>query len=268
MSGSARYGVLSDVHANLAALQAALRVLAAERVERYLSLGDVVGYGPWPRECVELLNSLGAIAVAGNHERMLLGLLDDSRASSSARLSLAWTRDVLGAEHRKGLAELPMVSATDEIVLAHGSLDEVDEYVRSERRARELLDRLSDEHPGAQVLLLGHTHEAWAFSRSRGTLLRGRAGRVVLQPGEQVLLNPGSVGQSRDHKAHVRFLLLDLCARRADFRSLPYDLRACRRELERHSLPSDWCFAPPSVRARLRNVAKELLRGRESSRVS
>jgi predicted phosphodiesterase len=259
MSG-ARYGVLSDVHGNLQALGVAVRALESAGVDRFVCLGDVVGYGPHPGECIELISDLDPVVVAGNHEQMALGLLDDSAASVSARASIRWTRSVLSDRQREILAGWPLVARTDGLVLSHGSLDRVDEYVRSEVRADQLLDQMAVDHPDASVLLLGHTHAAWAYSRRSGALLRARPGTVAVDAEDRVLLNPGSVGQSRDHRAHVRFLVLDTRAGTAQFYSLPYDVQGCRRALRERGLPPDWCYHAPPLAARLRGRAADALR--------
>lgn len=255
-----RYGVVTDVHGNLYALQTALEHLRAAGAERLLCLGDVIGYGPHPSECLELLGSFDPTCVAGNHEQMALGRLSSAGSTETARRSLEWTRTQLTPAAQSVLERWPLVTTAPGVVLAHGSPGRVDEYVRSDSRARELLDQLSSEHPPARVLLLGHTHEAWAFSRVHGTQLRARPGRVSLEQRDLQLLNPGSVGQSRDRHPHARFLLLDLAEGVADFRSVPYDVAACRRALKDRGLPPDWCHVVPPLHERFRGMVGDALR--------
>lgn len=255
-----RYGVISDVHGNLPALRVALDRLQAAGMDRLLCLGDVIGYGPYPVECTTLVASYDPVAVAGNHERVALGLLSDESCSSAARESLRWTTAVLTAEARARLAQWPLVATEPGLLLAHGSPQRVDEYVRTEARAGELLSELAAQRPTARVLLLGHTHQAWAFSAQRGTVLRERPGRVALDPAGPMLLNPGSVGQSRDRRAHVRCLTLDLDEATAEFHSVPYDVEECRRALRSHGLPPEWCHVVPPPLERLRGVVGDALR--------
>lgn len=255
-----RYGVVSDVHGNLPALEVALAQLQAAGMDRLLCLGDVIGYGPYPVECTELVALFNPVAVAGNHEQVALGLLSDQGCSPAARDSLAWTGSVLTADARARLAQRPLVASAYGVVLAHGSPERVDEYVRAEPRASELLGQLRTSHPTARALLLGHTHEAWAFSMRRGTVLRERPGRVELDPAEPMLLNPGSVGQSRDRHAHARCLTLDLAEGTAEFHSLPYDIDRCRRALVDRGLPPEWCHVAPPRRERLRGAVGDALR--------
>jgi predicted phosphodiesterase len=254
---SMRYGVLSDVHGNLHALHAVLDVLLREDIDAYLCLGDTVGYGPFPNECVAVVAGLGATTVAGNHDLIALGLLSDARCTPLARDSLRWTRGVLNEHARSYLAGLPIRAGAPGVVLAHGSPDDPQEYVRSATRADELLDQLSNPGAGCDLLLLGHTHEPWAHARHDGTLLRGAAGTVALRRGEAHLLNPGSVGQSRDQLPRARFLVLDIDKRLACFRAIRYDVSGCRAALRRAGLPDrSHHIRPPRFERLRRQLAR------------
>lgn len=242
-----RLGIISDVHGNLHALEAALAGLAREAIDGYLCAGDLVGYGPFPNECVELVSGLPALCVAGNHDLMALGSLDDEDAGGLARSTLYWTKQVLTDHTRGYLAELPRVLETDAVVMAHGSLDDPRTYVTSERQAREELERLAEARPAARLLILGHTHRPAVYEGRRGALLRGRSGWVDLDPEKRYMLNPGSVGQARERHPVARFMVLDLERGRAELRSLDYDVERCRESLRRRGLPEDACHRPPSV---------------------
>jgi predicted phosphodiesterase len=238
-----RYGVLSDIHANLHALQAAVQALEREGVDAYLCGGDLVGYGPFPNECVEFVAGLGALSVAGNHDLIALGQLPDTRCGALARRTLAWTRQVLVEESRSYLGALPLRAAVADVVIAHGSLADPEEYTTRPDQAVAQLSQLEAEAPTARILVLGHTHRAHAFdgdARSlsiRGPLLLSTSGRYVL--------TPGSVGQSRERVARARFVLLDTGERRATFYAIPYDVGGCRQALARQGLPDNACHQPP-----------------------
>lgn len=215
-----RFAVLSDVHANLPALQAVLGHVADEDVSQVLCLGDLVGYGVWPDECVALLRQVQARCVVGNHDLMAVGALGRERCSSLAGRTLDWTAEVLQPATREYLAGLPRTLVLDGVLLAHGSPTDPEEYVTTGHRARELLAAASQP-----VLLLGHTHHQWAVDATGRSLLRRRTGEVAL-PSGRVLLNPGSVGQSRDRDTLARYLVLDTSARRAWFRAVGYQVEA------------------------------------------
>jgi len=260
-----RYGVLADIHGNLHALEATLRALRRERVDGYLVAGDLVGYGPFPNECVDLIRELGAVCVAGNHDLIAVGRLSDRRCIRIARESLAWTRLALREDTQAYLETLPLrAEAEGGVVIAHGSLDDPEQYVTRPEQRDEQLGRLKAEHPDARVLLLGHTHRARAWNERRGAL--SARGRAPIALGTQAwLLNPGAVGQSRELRALARFLVLDLARGQATFHAIRYDHGGCRRALRRRGLPPHaYHLRPSPVRALSRRV-RRVLRGRASS---
>jgi predicted phosphodiesterase len=241
-----RLGVISDVHANLHALDAVLDFLSTQELDGYLCAGDLVGYGPFPNECAGRVLALPGLCVAGNHDLIALGRLGDERCAPLARASLRWTRTALDDEARAMLAGLPLGAEQHGVVLRHGSVADPTEYVLTADRAQACLDELSGVVPGANVLVLGHTHRPMAVGRRRGLLLHEAAGEVALQAGEPMALNPGAVGQSRGRDPRARVMILDLTERVASFHALDYDVQACRRALRDRGLPEGSCHLPPS----------------------
>jgi diadenosine tetraphosphatase ApaH/serine/threonine PP2A family protein phosphatase len=156
---------------------------------------------------------------------------------------------VLRDDTRRYLAALPRrLEVTPEIVLAHGSLDDPQEYITRPEQAERQLAQLAREYPAARHLLLGHTHRQWSFPGSPGSA------------GTPRLLNPGSVGQSRDRQARVRFALLDLERAEARFFSEPYDVAACRAALRKQGLPPAACHLAPSLLRACAGRVKRLAR--------
>jgi putative phosphoesterase len=257
-----RLGLFADVHGNLHALDRVLEVLATEQVDVYACAGDLVGYGPYPNECVERVTALGATCVAGNHDLIATGRLDPEGIGTLARRSLGWTARELRPETEDVLRGLPLTARIGPVLIAHGSVDDPSLYVTPERAADEL-ERL-ERTRRASVLVLGHTHRPAAFGSESGELLSHRSGTVSFTPSETVLLNPGSVGQSRERRPVARFAVLDLAERRADFRDTSYDHHACRRALRERGLPPrSYHRNPDGARAglgRLRRRARRLAR--------
>ncbi|SNR77371.1 metallophosphoesterase family protein [Blastococcus mobilis] len=262
-----RIGLLSDVHANHAALQAALRWLEDHGAERLLVAGDLVGYGPQPNECVERLVAVGAECVAGNHDLFVLDRLPPTRFPPLARHSADLTRSLISADVRAFLEALPVRLHVDPILMTHGSLDSPEEYVVDERRAGELLRRMPLEAPGSDTLVLGHTHRQWCVVADHGALRP--QGRLPL-PGTARLLNPGSVGQSRQRESRprARFALYDSSTVSVEFIRLHYDVDSSRRALQQLGLPDRCLHAPPRVRGRIRGVARRILRPVRGTRAS
>ena len=258
-----RFGVIADVHANLHALDAALAFLAEQDVEAYLCAGDLVGYGPFPNECVRRVRELRGVCVAGNHDLIVLGRLSDERCVPLARDSLRWTRGVLDPETRAFLAGLPLGASAGAVAVRHGSVADPQEYVLTEEQAAASLSDIRREDPCAAVLILGHTHRPMAFGERSGWLLRGSTGSLGLPAGEPIVLNPGAVGQSRARDARARVAVLDTTAREATFHAIRYDVDACRRALQDRGLPSQSVHVPRSrwddvaaaVRSRVRRLA-------------
>lgn len=252
-----RLGIVSDVHGNLPALRVALAALRDEEVDRLLCPGDLVGYGPFPNECVELIAESGAVCVAGNHDLMALERLAIPR-NRLVRVTNEWTRGVLSSQARDFLAALPPVAEAEGLVMAHGSLGDPTVYITRERAAAELT-RVAAIHPEASLLLLGHTHSPLAFGERRGPLLEGRDGDVTIDPDERLLVNPGSVGQPRERRPLVRFAVIDTGAGEVRYLARSYDHESVRDALKERGLPPHACHIRPSPRNLIRRRLARLL---------
>lgn len=251
-----RCAVLADVHGNLPALTEVLAAADRSGVEQVVVLGDLVGYGAQPNECVELIGERGATCVAGNHDLMAIGALSDERCIAVGREIMRWTRRALAPSTREFLEALPLARRTTwGAVLAHGSLDDPEAYTATEAQALTQLELLAEREPGARLLLLGHTHRPLAVSRMRGRL----AARGVLErrEGDSVLLNPGAVGQSREVRVRARALVLDSQARTATFLRVPYDRERARAALRSAGLPPGALHIRPRPRRLARVAATE-----------
>ncbi len=234
-----RFGVIADIHGNLPALESVVAALERIGVDGYICLGDIVGYGPFPDACVELVAGLGATTVAGNHDLIAAGRLADADCSNLALETLRWTRRVLGESSRDYLGALPLTAlVSDSIAVGHGSLDDPTRYVRRSADAARELGRLASLWPQADTLLLGHTHENAAYTEGEGTRLFLRSGAVDIGRGRRTLLNPGSVGQPRPWSPAARALWLDQDAGTARFVATSYDAEFVRAELRRQGLPA------------------------------
>ncbi|HEY3183553.1 MAG TPA: metallophosphoesterase family protein [Gaiellaceae bacterium] len=230
-----RVAVVSDIHANLPALDAVLHAIDEEAPDGIWCLGDVVGYGPHPNECCAAVRERAELCLAGNHDLGVLGSLDLADFSPDAAASARWSAGVLAPEARAFLEPLPSLARRDEAQLYHASpRDPVWEYVLTEEGAADAL-ALTD----APVVLVGHTHVPLAVTIEDGRVAGGLApgGAEVELAGRRWLLNPGSVGQPRDEDPRAAWLLIDFAAGRAAFRRVPYPIERTQADIRAGGLP-------------------------------
>ena len=240
-----RYAVLADVHANLPALQSVLAAVERERADAIICAGDLVGYGPMPNECVAELARRDAIVVAGNHDLMALDAISTERSSPAAALAIRWTRQNLDDASRSFLGGLPALASPPGLLVAHGSLADSREYVRRPEQMSHQLEQMRATAPDAHVLVLGHTHFPVVLSERRGLLADRAPATVTFDPDERILVNPGSVGQSRDRWLRARFAVIDTARNEVILNSLRYDATRTRRALRRHDLSDRGVHSPP-----------------------
>jgi diadenosine tetraphosphatase ApaH/serine/threonine PP2A family protein phosphatase len=228
--------VISDVHGNLAALEAVLSAIDEARPEALWCLGDVVGYGARPNECCDLVRRRASVCLAGNHDLAVRGTLELTDFSGDAGLAAGWTRDVLDDSARAFLDSLETHAKVEGAELYHGSArDPVWEYVLSDEAA--VVTLVLTEAP---VVLVGHSHVALQVSLRGGDVEGGLApDGTTLGLGERRwLLNPGSVGQPRDGDPRAAWLELDQDAGTAVFHRVEYDVVRTQAEIAAAGLPA------------------------------
>jgi predicted phosphodiesterase len=234
--------VLSDLHANATALNAALAA-AKDRWDGIVCLGDVVGYGPDPNEVTSKIRELGARTIRGNHDKAATDKMATDDFNPIAKAAVDWTRAQLSADNLKWLTDLPQGPLeTDGIVLVHGAFQDEDEYVFTPAQALEgLLDST------AMITFLGHTHHQGGFSyeNSSTTLevltikprLNETFAPLRTEPRKRYLLNPGSIGQPRDGDPRAGFAIADLEHHVVEFWRVPYDITAVQERMRSVRLP-------------------------------
>jgi predicted phosphodiesterase len=232
-----RVAVISDVHGNLQALEAVVEHADREEVEELWCLGDVVGYGGRPSECLELVTERAAICLGGNHDLVVAGVLDIDQFTSDAGIAARWTRSVLSPDELERLALLSPVGERAGVSLFHGSIrDPIWEYV--------LTADVADASLRAQttdLALVGHSHVQLALALAEGALEGGKAEpdqEVPLNGGAKRLLNPGSTGQPRDRDPRAAWLLLDTEAGLARFMRSEYRIERAQADIRAAGLPT------------------------------
>ena len=231
-----RVAVVSDIHGNRHAFEAMLADARDRGVAEVWCLGDLVGYGGEPNECVQLAREHLAICLAGNHDLAVTGELGLEDFSRGAAISARWTKEVVAPDNLAYLRELRPAGVEGPWGLYHASpRDPVWEYVLSEV----LADRCFDAVP-ERVLFVGHSHVALAFAREDGRPTAGalrEAGATADLRDRRWLLNPGSVGQPRDGDPRAAWLLLDTDRGHAEWRRTSYDVAGAQAAIRAAGLP-------------------------------
>jgi diadenosine tetraphosphatase ApaH/serine/threonine PP2A family protein phosphatase len=232
-----RIALVSDIHANLHALEAVFAALEDEQHDAVWNLGDTIGYGPRPNECCAAAQSTADLSLVGNHDLVVLGKgdVDVSDFNPEAAAAARWTRETLTEESREFLDALSPSAEQPGVELYHASpRDPVWEYILTIEAALAAFRATK-----ANLVLVGHSHVPIALQLDGDDVGGGlaRAGTDVDLSGGRWLLNPGSVGQPRDGDARAAYCLLDLDAGSAGFRRVPYDIEATQTEMRDQGLP-------------------------------
>jgi len=231
-----RVAVVSDIHGNRPAFEAVLTEVEASEVDQVWCLGDLVGYGAEPDECVRLARESCDVCLVGNHDLAVRGDLSMSEFSRGAELAARWTQETISEESLDWMMTLEPSLQAREVGLYHASpRDPVWEYVLSTLLAELCLDMQSQ-----RVCLIGHSHVALYFSRQEGRPATGdtRPADAELDLGEgEWLLNPGSVGQPRDGDWRAAWMLLDTGSWTAVYRRTEYDVAAAAAAIRAARLP-------------------------------
>lgn len=235
-----RYLILSDIHANLEALQAVLALAPASSFDRLLILGDIVGYGADPNAVVDVVRSLSPhVVIRGNHDKVAAGLADAESFNAAARVSAQWTAQHLTAANRSYLASLPAgPHACDDFVeVCHGAPYDEDAYIFEHDHALHALERLT-----RPLCFFGHTHVQigyWLSAEAFDVLVPDSDfdWTVSVDADRRYLINPGAVGQPRDGDPRAAFAEYESETRELTLRRAPYDVAQAQAKILEAGLP-------------------------------
>ncbi len=228
--------ILSDIHANLSALDAVLS--DAGSFDAVWCLGDVVGYGPDPNECVALMRELPNLTcLMGNHDAAVLGEIEMDAFNYEARLGVLWTQQNLHEDNAQFLREqVPMV-LLEEVTLAHGSpRSPVWEYILDTATAAANFAYFS-----TPLCFVGHTHVPAIFDLPKEPAFN--TGLIIPEPNTTIalrgrmIINPGSVGQPRDRDPRAAYGILDTDRWEFSYRRIPYDIESVQARMREAGLP-------------------------------
>lgn len=232
--------ILSDIHANIDALDAVLEAVEGESFDRLLFLGDLVGYGGAPVEVMERLTAwTGPMDwIRGNHDKAVAGIDPADDFNLLAQASLRWTREQLDEPQLQALRDLPRGPVEIEGVgtICHGSPYDEDAYLFSGFEARMAFDEQK-----APLVFFGHTHIACMFVEEENEVmgygLEGNEGELQMDPSIRYLINPGSVGQPRDGDPRAAFVIFDGDLRTVAWHRVEYDVQRARERILENHLP-------------------------------
>ncbi|HEV8325609.1 MAG TPA: metallophosphoesterase family protein [Myxococcota bacterium] len=224
------YGIFSDTHANVEALRVVLTSLEGDKVDRYVCLGDTVGYGASPNECCDLIRSKAAFTIMGNHDAAVAGRMDYSYYYEAARQALDWHASILTEDNMRWLRSLVYVKTEAAVMFCHGSplnLEEF-EYIFAVEQARELCAHYAAL---SHVTFIGHSHLCKVFEISEDDAVEIESTTLTLRPDRKYIISVGSVGQPRDYDPRSCYVRYDTDSRSFCFNRVDYDIESAARKI-------------------------------------
>jgi len=232
-----RFAILADIHSNLAAFEAVLSDADGRGgFDRIWCLGDVVGYGPDPNECIKRLRQFEHVCIAGNHDWAAIGKMDTSDFNPVAAVAAHWTAQQLTAAGKDYLQDLPLTLHEDDFTLAHGSPREpIWEYLLSTEAAQNNFACFETPY-----CLVGHSHVPLIFelAGNKAVYRMFPEGTNLKLGKKRIIINPGGVGQPRDGDPRASYALYDTEARTIRHYRVEYDIPATQKKMEKRGLPT------------------------------
>lgn len=222
-----KFAIISDIHANLEALQSVLADSKEQKCTHYAFLGDFVGYCADPRACIEIVRGMNAPCVKGNHDEYCATDWPLYGWSTIAAMAVHWTRKQLTDADRQWLQSLPYACQVADFTIVHSSLDRPEhwQYVFDDVAAA-----ASFPHQKTQMCFFGHTHVPVAFIRD--TVIRGGTfTKLKVEPGKKYFVNPGSAGRPRDRNLNAAYVVYDMNENTVELRRISYDIAATQKKI-------------------------------------
>ena len=228
-----KYAIIADIHANLEAFEVVLEDLKLQQCTAVACLGDVVGYGANPKECLDIVREMNVPIVKGNHDEMCSTDAHLEGFNPHAAQAVEWTRQQLSEADRQWLRDLKYLRLVNNFTIVHATLD-------GPQRWGYVFDKLaaaaSFTYQNTSVCFFGHTHVPVAFIRD--TVVRGGTySKFKVDAGRKYFINPGSVGQSRDGVAKATYAIYDLEERTVELRRVDYDIAKAQAKIRASGLP-------------------------------
>lgn len=230
-----RIAIFSDVHSNVDALERVLKAYESERIDRFICLGDTVGYGAEPERCSTLVKQTAAVTILGNHDAAVAGRMDYSYYYDAARRALDLHVAMLTPENMAWLRSLPYEHREHDLSYCHGSPQDLEEfdYIFSVDQARSLLP-MYDEL--AKVTFIGHSHLCRAFALTQDDAFEVVASEFVIRENHKYIISVGSVGQPRDNDPRASYTVFDTDQMRFEYKRVEYDVEKAAQKIYRLDL--------------------------------
>jgi len=222
-----RHAIISDIHSNLEALVATLEAVDEEGADRVICLGDIVGYGANPNECIEIVRERCDIVILGNHDAAACGEGYPVGFNPIAREAILWTREALSGEGGDFLRSLPAIREVDGFLVVHGAISDPDKYVLSAFEAVSEFPLMD----GLRLCFFGHTHMRMYFKLLDDRLDTYLDMEFRMEGGAKYMVNPGSVGQPRDRDPRSAHLVYDDEKGSIEFKRVRYDIEAASKKI-------------------------------------
>jgi diadenosine tetraphosphatase ApaH/serine/threonine PP2A family protein phosphatase len=230
-----KYGFFSDVHANLEALKACIIDFRSEKLDKLFFLGDAVGYGPFPDECVKLINEVASVKLMGNHDYAALGLMETDYFNQYAAESMGWTKSSISRKTTEIMSDFDIQYNFDDILLVHSSPKEPEfwHYILDMDDARESFEFFSQ-----RMCLVGHTHRPYiVFKESNDEVSLSKQAEEILAQDRRYLVNIGSVGQPRDGDPRSCYLIYDAEKSAIRHKRVAYNVKATQKDMAKIGMP-------------------------------
>ncbi len=234
-----RYLIFTDIHGNLEAFNAFLKFAQKRKVDHYLFLGDLVGYGASPNEIIQKIGNLKPISmIRGNHDKAVCGLDTVQTFNPIAASAIHWTRDQISKKNLNFLCRLKQgpIMVNKEIMICHGAPFDEDHYIFGEFDASEAFLHIS-----ARICFFGHTHFPFVYEEKDhivdGTFLTGESNEIKIDKDVRYLINPGSIGQPRDRNPQAACAMYDTNTKKIKFFRFPYNIEAAQKKIIHAGLP-------------------------------
>lgn len=230
-----RYAIISDVHSNIEAFKAVLSGIHKESADKIVFLGDIIGYGPDPNECIKEIIKIADITIAGNHDHAAIGLMDLSYFNPYARDAIEWTMGKLTEGERSYLSKLPLTAeiASDDVFLVHATPKRPQDwnYIFTENDAVENFGYFKH-----RICFIGHSHVPVIIVKDKYGSLGVMGDEIEIKTGYRYIINAGSIGQPRDGNPASAYALYDSDDSTVSIKRVPYDYSKTQEKMKKAGL--------------------------------